>query len=375
MLWFCLGTAGELIKIYPLLRLASEKGLPWRALSTGQSAVNFWKQWDQFKLPRDQVVTLLKTDDDLHTAKDALKWFTRANLITAKTLRKTIEAQTGVTPGPRDFWLVHGDTLSTLLGARIAKKMGVPLVHIEAGLRSPLLLKPFPEEITRRMVSRFARYHFPQDQKATQNLKTSRVKGQVVCTQGNTLFDAIQYVARDFAPPQIPSGPYIVANVHRFENLTSAQRWKTITDVLARAGKKYPVLLVLHPPTLEKLNSEPETKKKLEDSGVKLLPRQSFTDFIPLLKSAQYVISDGGSNQEECYYLGKPCLILRDSTERVEGLDQGPCVLTQFDPEKIDTFLEDPKKFERAPVKLPETPSDIILKTLYTDTAGGAARA
>lgn len=364
-LWFCVGTAGELIKVYPLLRRATERGLSWRLLATGQSAVNFWTQWDQFRLPRERTATLLSTSRDLHTSAEALRWFARANLLTRSALRRTIRAQMGgEEPTPDDIWIVHGDTLSTLVGARFARRLGVPLAHVEAGLRSPMLLKPFPEEINRRLVSRLACYHFPQDETATENLLRARVRGKIVCSGGNTLFDAIQYVVRDFAPPEVPTEPYVVANVHRFENLASRARWEIIVEVLARAARRQPVLLVLHPPTRQKLEDEPQARRRLEDAGVRLLPRQSFTTFIPLLSRAEYVISDGGSNQEECYYLGMPCLILRDATERVEGLADGPCVLSRFDARAIDAFLSDPGRYRRAPVRLPRRPSDIILEAV-----------
>jgi UDP-N-acetylglucosamine 2-epimerase (non-hydrolysing) len=366
MLWFSLGTAGELIKVYPLLRMAGERGVPWRVVSTGQSAVNFWTQWDELLLPRERTVTLLATRRDLHTSTQALRWFARASLLGRGALRGIIRAQTGGdAPGPGDVWVAHGDTLSTLVGARAARALGVPLAHVEAGLRSPKLVQPFPEEINRRLVSRLAAFHFAQDEVATENLRRDRVAGRIVCTGGNTLYDAIRYVARDFAAgPARPPGAYAVANLHRFENLASAARWRILLDVLARAARARPVLLVLHPPTRDKLDRDPAARRKLEDAGVVLLPRQRFTTFIPLLAGADFVLSDGGSNQEECHYLGQPCLILRDSTERVEGLAGGSCVLSRFDARLIDEFLEAPARWRRPPIELPAAPSAVVLDTL-----------
>lgn len=366
MLWFSLGTAGELIKVYPLLRLATERGLPWRTVATGQSAVNFWNQWDELGLPRERTARLTATQADLSTSEQALRWFVRANLHRRSTLRATLAAATGgEVPGPGDVWVVHGDTLSTLLGARVARALGVPLAHVEAGLRSPHLFQPFPEEITRRVVSRLARWHFAQDDVATNNLRADRVPGVIVNTGGNTLYDAVHRVAREFAASSArPEGRYAVANVHRFENLASAARWATLVDVMSRAARRRPVYLVLHEPTKDKLKRDPDARRRLEDAGVILLPRQKFTAFVPLLAGAEMVISDGGSNQEECHYLGQPCLILRTSTERVEGLAGGSCLLSRFDPRLIDEFLEAPERWRRPPVELPAAPSAVVLDTL-----------
>ena len=370
MLWFCIGTAGELIKIYPLLRLATDRQQPWFVLATGQSPVNFKNQWKDFKLPDERFGFLTRTSHDLHSSKAALKWFLSANLQTPSSLKRTIAEVAGTVPSKDDHWLVHGDTLSTLLGSRYARMLKVPLSHVEAGLRSEDLFNPFPEEINRRLVSRLAQTHFAQDDRAFQNLKTAKVKGNLVCTEGNTQLDTIRLVLNDFVAGDIPPLPYVIANIHRFENLNSSSRWATMIDVLTKtAHEKAPVYLVLHPPTQDKLKGDPKTSRRLTEAGVRLLPRQPFTQFIHLLSHADFAISDGGSNQEECFYLGKPCLLLRESTERIEGLD-GPCLLTRFKTELIDRFLKDPSKFASPAILHQRSPSKIILDCLSAQSAG-----
>jgi UDP-N-acetylglucosamine 2-epimerase (non-hydrolysing) len=367
VLWFSAGTAAELIKIYPLLRMAEEKGQAWWCLCTGQSGVGFYRQWSLFRLPSERLVSLLETGSDLKTSAHALAWFLRAMLLLPRAqLRRRISAATGgVCPDPaHDFWLVHGDTLSTLVGSLFARRLGIRLAHIEAGLRSAKLFNPFPEEITRRMVSRLARHHFTQDQRAYHNLVDRKIVGEVIDTGGNTLIDAIRYARAEPEEPDYPAGPYAVANLHRFENLHSQVRWEHMLRVLEQAAAKTTVLLVLHPPVQEKLDREPTTRASLERAGVLLLPRQPFIPFIKLLARSAYVISDGGSNQEECHYLGKPCLILRDTTERMEGLDGGCCLLSRFDQPVIERFLADPSRFERPETGFSVLPSACILETL-----------
>jgi UDP-N-acetylglucosamine 2-epimerase (non-hydrolysing) len=261
--------------------------------------------------------------------------------------------------------IVQGDTSTTFVGALAAFYRNIPVGHLEAGLRTNDRHNPFPEEINRRLVSRLTSRHFGQDQRAVENLR--RASGLVLNTRGNTLYDALMAVIEDpaFAPAgDLPEGRYAVANLHRFENLNSATRWEAHCQTLLTAASQMPTYLVLHPPTQAKLEGDPITKKRLESGGVKLLPRQPFTRFTRLMEGAEFLLSDGGSNQEECYYLGKPCLLLRDTTERVEGLDGGPCVLSKFEAPAIAGFLKDPTQFKRDPVRFDRSPSELILDSL-----------
>jgi UDP-N-acetylglucosamine 2-epimerase (non-hydrolysing) len=243
-------------------------------------------------------------------------------------------------------------------------RAGVPVVHIEAGLRSPRLFDPFPEEITRRLVSRLANYHMAPDSKATDNLQRAGVNGSIVNTRGNTLMDAVQlsaHVGEDDSSQQDES--FALVNIHRFENLNSASRWEKIMDTIDRAAGKIKLVFVTHPQTRHKLAVDTHSMKRLIRPQIEIRERMPFSQFIGLLKHADFLISDGGSNQEECSYLGKPCLLMRESTERQEGLDTC-CVLSGFKQEAIDGFLRDPSQFAAPGVDQGESPSRIILDTL-----------
>lgn len=353
------------------MALAEERSIPWFAVSTGQSGINLKKQWDAFHLADSKWISLLQTDEDLKTSGSALKWFMRIQFLSKSKILKTIQGKTGRTPLPTDVWIVHGDTLSTLAGARISKKLKVPLAHVEAGLRSSNLFEPFPEEINRRLVSRSVAFHFPQDQRAEDNLKSAKVKGQIFPTKANTLLDALHRVLNEPCPIEIPKGDFGVANLHRFENLTNATRWNALVETLIQAAKSSKILFVLHAPTEQKLNASPGDRKRLLEAGVVLSPRLPFHEFIHLLARSNFVLSDGGSNQEECFYLGKPCLILRDYTERLEGLDSC-CVLSRFETEKIQNFLLNPAQFQRKSFTTENSPSDLILRTLLLQNQSGA---
>jgi UDP-N-acetylglucosamine 2-epimerase (non-hydrolysing) len=364
-IWFCLGTAGELIKIYPLLRFAEEAKFDWFVLSTGQSQANFWGQWERFSLPLVKALQVVPDAQDLARPREALRWFVRAVSKRRRSLLRAIAQGAGRPPRNDDAFVVHGDTLSTLVGATWGRRLGVPVYHVEAGLRSTSLFYPFPEELCRRLVSHLAFCHFCQDDAAAQNLRKLAPSRAVINTEGNTLHDALAFVLRDYpAPANLPKDEFVLANIHRFENLHSKKRWPEIVKILLRAAERFPVYLVLHPGTEAKLDEDVDSRRALERAGVALLPRQSFTDFVHYIKRAQYLISDGGSNQEECYYLGKPCLILRDHTERQEGLASGVCVLSRFEQTAIDQFFTQigTRKWEAAPIC--NSPSEIILKEI-----------
>src|SRR5690606_39042805 len=142
-----------------------------------------------------------------------------------------------------------------------------------------------------------------------------------------------------------PQHDFVLANIHRYENLKSETYWEKIKLSLKYAAESYPVYLVVHPSTAKKIQKE-KSGDFFKRSGVNLIPRMPFHEFAHWLKACRYLITDGGSNQEECFYLGKPCLIMRKNTERQEGLGEN-CVLSRFDEATIKAFLEDPSKYKR----------------------------
>ena len=364
IVWFCAGTAGELIKLFPLLREVDQSAhLTWKFLFTGQSPVNFWRQWEDFGLDKSPAVSLQSTTRDLQTASQALAWFFRAAITFPSVMRDKCMLTFGMAPQTGDIWIVHGDTLSTLLGSIWAKRMGGVIAHIEAGLRSKYIFRPFPEEINRRLVSKMASLHFPQDEAARLNLISQSVKGEVIPTNGNTLYDALEVLSDTNWGDSLPESPFVIANIHRNENLGNADRWECILGALCLAAQEQPVYLVMHPPTEFKLKMDVQAQQRLTKAGVITLPRVTFRRFIQLINKSRYVISDGGSNQEECAYLGKPCLIMREESEREEGLTQS-CLLSEFILEKIHHFLASPESYARPKTIFGKTPSSIVVKGL-----------
>ncbi len=349
---FIIGTAAELIKIYPLIVEATERKFPWNVISTGQAPVSLLKQYEDFKLDTAYLIHTTKATVDLSTLFQGFRWFAGAWFAKPE---KFIPKESNVI-------LVHGDTLSTIAGARWGRKIKIPVVHVEAGLRSGKLFSPFPEEINRRIVSRRASLHMAPDDSAAENLRHMGYDSGVFSTGGNTLADTVRLILQKH-PLNEKQDPYVVANLHRFENLHSGKRWHFLLQTLAKISKKRKIYFVMHPQTRHKLEKDLPLTQKLVNAGIALEPPMPFTKFIRLVAQAEFVVSDGGSNQEECYYLGVPCLILRDTTERAEGLHSN-CVLAKFQTDLVDDFISDPNRWRRPPATPPWSPSGLVMDTL-----------
>lgn len=353
---FSAGTAAELIKLYPILCKATEAGAAWRFLFTGQAPQSFRMQWDDFELPQDKLLTLMHSESDLGKPREAAAWLARAMSVSTKRIRATLG------PGDIDCWLVHGDTMSTLLGALYAKRLGAKLAHVEAGLRSGSWKDPFPEEITRRGVTRLTELHFAPEEKAAEALRREHAPGEVVFTHGNTQIDAI--VAALKLPAPAAQEPYALVNLHRMETLLSKERREHTKRILMHAAQKHRLFVVMHETTRAWVDSEGPLRAELEALGVSWLSRQPFRRFAHWLSNAQFVLSDSGGNQEECAFLGVPCLLLRNSTEREIPANRKNIVLSCFDDQKIEAFLADPGSYLEPRADQAFSPAEIIWQHL-----------
>ncbi|MCK4601639.1 MAG: UDP-N-acetylglucosamine 2-epimerase, partial [Phycisphaerae bacterium] len=182
---------------------------------------------------------------------------------------------------------------------------------------------------------------------ATNNLRKMKVKGRIVTLAANTGKDALDYTLALPASDQPPrrAGPYALATIHRFETVNRPDMLARAVDVVRRAAETVRMVWPLHTVTRRALQSA-GLLEGLAGANVELCDVLPYQLFARLLAAAEFVIADGGSIQEESFFLDKPCLLLRRTTERREGLDEN-VVLSRWDAETIDAFLADPNRRRR----------------------------
>lgn len=230
--------------------------------------------------------------------------------------------------------LVHGDTLSTLLGIYLARAAGLKTAMIEAGLSSHNLLDPFPEEWIRRHACKKVDYLFAPNSSAEDWLRARKLNSSITNTGYNTGKDALNLIThlnlRNIMAHEVPLS-FGVVTLHRLETLSNSKRLRrTIQHVLNLAEKLGPLRFYMHPPTINALNKNKLLQEVQASKYIEVHELASYPDFVSTLARASYILTDGGSIQEEASFLNKPCLVLRNRTERSEGLDHN-VILTTWD--------------------------------------------
>ena len=272
---------------------------------------------------------------NIKTVLEAARWFIKNTLM---TLFRPGALRRHLFSGGPGICVIHGDTPSTLLGLLMAKRAGKTIVHLEAGLRSFNLFRPFPEEIIRIICMRFSDVLIAPSDWAEDNLRRMRLKGRIINVGQNTNIEALYYaLERGAADPELTT-PYCVVTMHRVETIMSAERLKFVLKVIERISRDLKVVFVQHDPTEKKLWDFKLLGDLESMDGVHLRKLMPHPEFVRLIAEAEFVVTDGGSIQEECYYLDRPCLVMRSETERLEGLD-GNVMMGRFDWPTIEDFL------------------------------------
>jgi UDP-N-acetylglucosamine 2-epimerase (non-hydrolysing) len=253
-------------------------------------------------------------------------------------------------------WVVHGDTLSTLLGTLFALRMRGRLIHVEAGLRSNKVLHPFPEELVRRAVARFSAVNFAPSIDAVANLRRS--PGKTILTRGNTAIDAMDLVqdSKNIFYEQ----PYCLVLLHRTEFVRNSAVMVETLGELVKISKELTVVMV------QDFASETLIRKYSSEIGsLVVIEKQSYVAFQNLLNGASFVITDSGGLQEECAILGKPCLVHRKATERIDGLGEN-AVLSLWKKGAVSDFSSKFKNYERDSRDSYISPTSIIIDELQS---------
>jgi len=305
-----LGTRPEAIKLAPVILAFQGAGdFSTRVIQTGQHQHLVKPVMDLFGLTPDQDLALMTPQQSLaHITCTALTGL-----------------QEDFLRHPPHLALVQGDTTTAFAAALAAFYQGIPLAHVEAGLRTDDLFNPYPEEANRRLIGQLAQLHFAPTPRAARNLKTAGALGAIALT-GNTVIDALLTVARQQPACPVPglvwdAQPVILATVHRREN------WGEPLQGIGRGLRqvldhhpKVTLLLPLHPNPVVR---EPLQQMLADHPRVFLVEPLDYKSLVGAMAGCTLVLTDSGGLQEEAPTLGKPVLVLRATTERPEALEAG----------------------------------------------------
>ncbi|SEG24724.1 non-hydrolyzing UDP-N-acetylglucosamine 2-epimerase [Jhaorihella thermophila] len=323
------GTRPEAIKMAPVYAALSEApGMDVRIAVTAQHREML-----------DQVLRLfgIEPDYDLNLMKpgQGLTEITSAVLAGLKPILEEFSP---------DLMLVHGDTTTTLAASLAAYYQQIPVGHVEAGLRTGNIYSPWPEEINRKVTGTIARLHFAPTPKSAANLAAEGVAEDTVTITGNTVIDALldvvgrlendprQSAAFDAEFGFDPERRMILVTGHRRESFGGG--FRRICEALARLAEREDVQIV-YP-----VHLNPNVKGPVEESlgaldRVTLIPPQDYLPFVHLMRRSHIILTDSGGVQEEAPSLGKPVLVMRDTTERPEAVEAGTVRLVGTDTDLI----------------------------------------
>jgi UDP-N-acetylglucosamine 2-epimerase (non-hydrolysing) len=339
----------------PVLATCERRGLSASLVMTGQHHETIDDLIEEFGITTVPEWSVRRRERA--TIGSLLRWAPEAYLAIVKHLRRVS------TQAPIDV-LVHGDTLSTLLAALAARHCGARVVHVESGLTSGKLLDPFPEEMFRRIVFRLSQVAMCPSEEAAEYMRRLGCS-HVVNTHANTVVDAVRMVGA------IGSGigedrKIVVVSLHRFQNIYDAVRLRQLESLIIALSEEFRVHFILHPATRKRLDANGGLERMRERKGIHLSPRLPYGEFLRLASDSQCVLTDGGSNQEELAVLGIPTIVMRASTERLDGL--GRNAIMEADVEGgVLAFLTsgDYRRLRyRADTRPPTMPSEAIVSAL-----------
>ena len=322
------GTRPEAIKMAPVV-FAMRKlvGIETIVLSTGQHRTQLEDALRVFGLEPD-------TDLQVMTERQTLPVLMGRIVPAAAEKLRELRA---------DYVLVHGDTLTTFAVTLAAFFEGIPVAHVEAGLRSFNLQEPFPEEANRRLTDVLTDLDLPPTSTSKENLLREGKPEQNIIVTGQTEVDAVLYASQRGAPPPLPEGQRIVGvTMHRRENLPFM---RGLAAALARVAQVHPDCYFVYPVHLNPAVREAVYPELEGLPNFALLEPLDFGSMAALMKRSTLLVTDSGGVQESGATLGVPVVVLRNVTERPEGLAVGALKLAGTDPERVfatvDALLSD----------------------------------
>jgi UDP-N-acetylglucosamine 2-epimerase (non-hydrolysing) len=305
------GTRPEAIKVAPVIKALENDPDRFTVITcvTGQHREMLEEMLRAFDLRPQIDLRLMQHQQSLHD-------------LTARAMSRVSEVLAEVRP---DFTLVQGDTTTAMTAAMASFYARVPVGHVEAGLRTSDRFNPFPEEINRRIIGTIADLHFAPTRSAARALLAEGIPSRDIFVTGNTVIDALHMTA---ARASVGNDPrfgdrerYILVTAHRRESFGEPIR--RICEALRRIAARHPDVGIVYP-----VHPNPEIRVPVCEllqhvEGVQLLEPLGYLDFVDCLRRAHLVVTDSGGVQEEAPALGKPVLVVRETTERPEAVEAG----------------------------------------------------
>lgn len=340
------GTRPEAIKMAPLVHaLADDSRFEAKVCVTAQHREMLDQVLDLFEITPDYDLDLMKAGQTL-------------NDVTSGVLTQLKPVLQDYKP---DVVLVHGDTATTFAASLAAYYEQISVGHVEAGLRTGNLYSPWPEEANRKLTSVLTKYHFAPTQLSKQNLLAEGVGEQNIVVTGNTVIDALYFIKdkiksdkqlntslESLFPFLDKQKKLLLVTGHRRESFGGG--FERICEALVKTAEKYPDLQILYPMHLNPNVREPVNRLLKSVDNIFLIEPQQYLPFIYLMNQAYIILTDSGGIQEEAPSLGKPVLVMRDTTERPEALDAGTVKLVGTDvaliTSSLSELLEDKKKYQ-----------------------------
>ncbi len=344
------GTRPEAIKLAPVIRaLAGDERFEVLSVSTGQHREMLKQVVDIFGIPIDVELDVMVPNQTLAG-------------LSSRLMVKIDEVLDQHQP---DFAIVQGDTTTVLMAALACFYRNIPIGHVEAGLRTRNMRSPFPEEANRVLASHLCSLHFAPTTTSRDNLLQDNIDGSMIHVTGNTVIDALRIELAN--QQQSPIGlrideelgsllplnwreiPFVLITGHRRENFGGG--FQAICEAIVELAERFPDYRFIYPVHLNPNVREPVMKSLSHLSNVFLLPPMSYRPFVALMQACRFVLTDSGGVQEEAPGIGKPVLVMRDTTERPEGVKAGTVRLVGANRKNIvdgvAQLIEDASVYER----------------------------
>jgi UDP-N-acetylglucosamine 2-epimerase (non-hydrolysing) len=341
------GTRPDAIKMAPVIKaLQSAQYFSVSVCVTAQHREMLDQVLDLFEIKPDYDLNIMHPRQDLFDVTSNVLLGMKEVLLDAKP----------------DLVLVHGDTTTSMTTSLAAYYLKIAVGHVEAGLRTHDIYSPFPEEVNRQITGRVATYHFAPTEQARQNLLAEHIEDEKIIVTGNTVIDSLLSVVEKsrevpFSEQLLRELPFLVdaestktilVTGHRRENFGSGL--DKICQALYDLAEMHPEVQIIYPVHLNPNVREPVNRILTGVKNVHLIEPQDYLPFVKLMDRSYLILSDSGGIQEEAPSLGKPVLVMRDTTERPEAVEAGTVKLVGANRDKIveevDRLLSDESAYK-----------------------------